>query len=221
MSENSAPTVAPRPWRRPATGMSPARTGRGGWLNWSSWPTRMRMIALVLAIDVLAALVSCAVIVVNARSAVEVEMQAAMTNVELLVSDTIDLARNGAPAGILQTLNLRIHDLRHVRVTVLDASGSIVPGGFGRVRRDQHVSPDWFARLIAPPIREHDLPIVAQGQRIGTARITTQPRDEIDEVWGYAVSLSLTSLGLSLGLLLALYVAFGRVLAPSPASRTG
>ncbi|KQP75047.1 ATPase [Methylobacterium sp. Leaf113] len=181
---------------------------------WASWPTRTRMIVLVLAIDVLAALVSCAVIVVNARSAVEVEMQAAMTNVELLVSDTIDLAQAGPPAGILQTLNLRIHDLRHVRVTVLDAAGKVVTGGLGRVRHEQHAAPAWFAALIAPAIREHDLPIVAQGQRIGTARITTQPHDEIDEVWVYALSLSLASLCLSLGLLAALTVAFGRVLAP-------
>ncbi|MBY0259627.1 MAG: HAMP domain-containing protein [Methylobacterium sp.] len=215
MSQNPAPMAARPPWRGPARRTpEPARAGWASWLNWSSWPTRARMIALVLAIDVLAALVSCAVIVLNARSAVEVEMQAAMSNVELLVSDTIDLAQNEAPSGILQTLNLRIHDLRHVRVTVLDASGKVVPSGFGRLRRDQHVSPDWFAVLIAPSIREHDLPIVARGARIGTARITTQPRDEIDEVWGYAVSLSLTSFSLSLGLLIALTVAFGRVLAP-------
>ncbi|MGU3359900.1 ATP-binding protein [Methylobacterium sp. M6A4_1b] len=197
------------------TGAHPAPSGRAGrWPRWASWSTRTRMIVLVLAIDLLAALVSCAVIVLNARSAVEVEMQAAMTNVELLVSDTIDLAQSGPPAGILQTLNLRIHDLRHVRVTVLDAGGKVVTGGLGRVRRDQHAAPAWFAALIAPPIREHDLPIVAQGLRIGTARITTQPNDEIDEVWGYALSLSLASLCLSLGLLAALTLAFGRVLAP-------
>ncbi|MCJ2034415.1 ATP-binding protein [Methylobacterium sp. J-068] len=204
-----------RSWRTSAIPVPDAPGAkRRAWSNWSSWPTRTRMIALVVAIDVLAALVSCSVIVLNARSAVEVEMQAAMTNVELLVSDTIDLAQAGAPSGILQTLNLRIHDLRHVRVTVLDASGAVVTSGLARIRRDQHAAPAWFAALIAPPIREHDLPIVARGQRIGTARITTQPRDEIDEVWGYAVSLSLTSLGLSLGLLIALYIAFGRVLAP-------
>lgn len=198
---------APRPDRRESTRRAP-------WLDGSAWSTRTRMIALVLAIEALAALLSCAVVVLNARTAVQVEMQAAMTNVELLVTDTIDLAQSGSPAGILQTVNLRIHDLRHVRVTVLDAAGAVVAGGLGRVRRDQHASPDWFAALIAPPIREHDLAIVAQGQRIGTARITTQPRDEIDEVWGYAVSLSLTNLGLGLGLLAALTVAFGRVLAP-------
>lgn len=202
--DTTPPDRPPRAERRPGT----------HWLNWAAWPTRMRMIALVLAIDALAALVSCAVVVLNARSAVEVEMQAAMTNVELLVSDTIDLAQGGSPNSILQTLNLRIHDLRHVRVTVLDASGAVVTGGLARVRRDHHASPDWFAALIAPPIREHDLPIVAQDRRIGSARITTQPRDEIDEVWGYAVSLSLTNLCLCLGLLVALYVAFGRVLAP-------
>lgn len=215
MPHDAAPAPRSRWGLIARTAGDPAPRKRiGCWPHWASWPTRTRMIVLVLAIDILAALVSCALIVLNARSAVEVEMQAAMTNVELLVSDTIDLAQAGPPAGILQTLTLRIHDLRHVRVTVLDAEGKVVTGGLGRVRREQHAAPAWFAALIAPAIREHDLPIVAQGRRIGTARITTQPRDEIDEVWGYALSLSLASLCLSLGLLGALTVAFGRVLAP-------
>lgn len=87
--DRTPPELPPRAERRPGT----------HWLNWSAWPTRMRMIALVLAIDALAALVSCAVVVLNARSAVEVEMQAAMTNVELLVSDTIDLAQGDRPTA--------------------------------------------------------------------------------------------------------------------------
>ena len=172
------------------------------------------MIVLVLAIDLLAALLSCGVIVLNARSAVEVEMKAALSNVELLVSDTIDLAQSASPETLLQTLRLRVQGLRHVRVTVLDASGAVVPAPSPRLRRDQHDAPHWFVALIAPEARRHELPIVVQGRNIGMARITTQPRDEIDEVWGYAVSLSVASLLVSLGLLIALYVAFGRVLAP-------
>lgn len=181
---------------------------------WARWPTRTRMIVLVIAIDLLAALLSCGVIVLNARSAVEVEMKAALSNVELLVSDTIDLAQAASPDTLLQTLRLRVQGLRHVRVTVLDAAGAVVPAPSHRQRRDAYDAPHWFVALIAPEPRQHELPIVVQGKRLGTARITTQPRDEIDEVWGYAVSLSLASLIVSLGLLAALYVAFGRVLAP-------
>jgi len=181
---------------------------------WARWPTRTRMIVLVIAIDVLAALLSCGVIVLNARSAVEVEMKAALANVELLVSDTIDLAQAASPDTLLQTLRLRVQGLRHVRVTVLDASGTVVQAPSQRPRRDSYEAPHWFVALIAPEPRQHELPIVVQGQRIGAARITTQPRDEIDEVWAYAASLSLASLLVSLGLLAALYVAFGRVLAP-------
>ncbi|NEU11822.1 ATPase [Methylobacterium sp. BTF04] len=182
--------------------------------RWAGWPTRRRMIALVIAIDVLAALVSCAVIVLNARSAVEVEMRAALANVELLVSDTIDLAQSASPSSLLQTLDLRVQGLRHVRVAVLDAADAPVATAPARRRGEHHAAPAWFAALIAPAPRQHALPIVAQGRHIGTARITTQPLDEIDEVWGYTVSLSLASLCVSLGLLGALYVAFGRVLAP-------
>jgi two-component system sensor histidine kinase UhpB len=172
------------------------------------------MIVLVLAIDLLAALLSCGVIVLNARSAVQVEMKAALANVELLVSDTIDLAQTASPDTLLQTLRLRVQGLRHVRVAVLDASGAPVAAPSARPRRDSYEAPPWFVGLIAPEPRHHELPIVVQGRRLGTARITTQPRDEIDEVWGYAVFLSLASLLVSLGLLVALYVAFGRVLAP-------
>lgn len=172
------------------------------------------MIALVVAIDALAALVSCAVIVLNARAAVKVEMRTALANVELLVSDTIDLAQSASPDSLLRTLDLRVQGLRHVRVAVLDAAEAPVIGNPTRRRAERHAAPAWFAALIAPAPRQHALPIVAQGRRIGTAWITTQPLDEIDEVWGYTVTLSLASLCVSLGLLGALTVAFGRLLAP-------
>ncbi len=184
------------------------------WWRWAEWPTRRRMIALVVAIDALAALVSCAVIVLNARVAVKVEMRTALANVELLVSDTIDLAQSASPDTLLRTLDLRVQGLRHVRVAVLDAADAPVNGNPARLRPEHHAAPSWFAALIAPQPQRHTLPIVAQGKRIGTARITTQPLDEIDEVWGYAVTLSLASLCVSLGLLGALTVAFGRLLAP-------
>lgn len=184
------------------------------WLDWAALPTRARLVVLVLAIDFLAALVSFGLVVVNARSAVKVEMRAALASIEVIVSDTIGLAQSDSPARLLRTLELRVQGLRHVRVTVFDAQGTQVDRSKPRSRRDEHVAPRWFAALIAPTPQRDELPIVAQDERIGTALITTEPRDEIDEVWGYAVSLSFASLCLNLGLLGALYIAFGRVLAP-------
>ncbi|WP_081631135.1 ATP-binding protein [Methylobacterium sp. 77] len=182
--------------------------------SWAALPTRARLVALVLAIDLLAALVSFSLIVVNARSAVKVEMQAALANIELIVSDTIGLAQSASPASLLETLELRVQGLRHVRVAVFDAEGGKVSLATPRPRRENYLAPRWFAALIAPSPQRDELAIVAQDKRIGTALITTEPLDEIDEVWGYTVSLSLASLCLNLGMLGALYIAFGRVLAP-------
>ena len=66
-------------------------------LRWASLPTRARLVVLVLAIDLLAAVVSFSLIVVNARSAVQVEMQATLANIELVVADTIGLAQSASP----------------------------------------------------------------------------------------------------------------------------
>jgi two-component system sensor histidine kinase UhpB len=181
---------------------------------WAGWPTRTRMIVAVLAIDALAALVSCGIIVLNARSAVNVETTASLAIAESLVAETLDPAQSAAPESLLQTLDLRFQALRHVRVAVLDTQGRNVRFAQGRLRRERHEAPAWFAALIAPDPRRHELPILANGRRIGTALITTEPLDEIDEVWGYAVSLSLASLCLNVALLVALYVALSRVLAP-------
>lgn len=180
---------------------------------WANWATRTRMIAVVIVIDAIAALVSIGIVVLNARSAVTVETQASLATVELLVADTIGLSQAEPRETLLRTLDLRFQALRHVRVDLFGADGrslAVLPP----MRRDRHVAPSWFVALIAPPVRRHELPILVGADRIGTAQIATEPRDEIDEIWGYATSLSLASLCLNLALLAALYVALGRVLAP-------
>ncbi len=180
---------------------------------WSGWSTRARLIAVVLAIDVVAALVSCGVIVINARTAVKVETRASLSTVESLVADTIRLLEAAPTERLLQTLDLRFQVLRHVRVTVRDAAGETVGAPIGQPRQDK-AAPAWFAELIIPKIEQHELPIVTAGRTIGTARITTQPMDEIDEIWVYARALSLTTFCINAAMLAALYLALGRVLAP-------
>ncbi len=181
---------------------------------WATLPTRTRLILVVVVIDVIAAIVSCGVMVLNARSAVKVEMNATRATVEPLVADTIRMAKSPTPESLLHTLDLRFQTLRHVRVAVFDAQGARTGFVLPDKRRDRHVAPAWFVALIAPPPQQHDLPIVANGERIGKAVVTEEPLDEIDEVWGYTASLSLASLLLNLAVLVALTIAFGRVLRP-------
>ncbi|MDP4026073.1 histidine kinase [Methylobacterium sp. NEAU 140] len=180
---------------------------------WSGWSTRARLVAVVLLIDAIAALVSCAVVVLNARSAVRVETRASLSTVESLVADTIRLSDSAPPDTLLQTLDLRFKVLRHVRVAVLEPDGDRV-GGPEPPPRPGREAPRWFADLIMPPIERHAIPITVNGQVLGTAQITTQPMDEIDEIWGYARALSITTFAINAAMLIALYLALGRILAP-------
>lgn len=200
----------------PGAGSAPGSKASPGRLAavWAGLPTRARLILVVLAIDVIAAILSCGVIVATARRAVQVEMKATRTTVEPLVSDTISLAKDLTPDALLHSLDLRFQGLRHVRVSIFDAQGRRAGYFVRQPRRETHEAPDWFVALIKPVPQQHELPIEIGNVRIGTAVITTEPLDEIDEVWSYAKSLALASLLLNLSVLVALSVAFGRVLKP-------
>ena len=86
-------------------------------MPWSGWSTRTRLIAVVLLIDLLAAVTSCAVVVLNARTAVRVETRASLATVESLVADTIRLSDVASPETLLQALDLRFR--------VLQSDGSV------------------------------------------------------------------------------------------------
>jgi len=179
---------------------------------WSGRPMRARLMVVVVLINLVAAAISGAVIIHKARSATEVETAASLAVVEPLVAETLQALQDAPLPGLFRTLALRFQGLRHVRVTLLDAGNR--PAGAGPQREGKRRAPRWFAALIAPPAQRHEVPLVLRGARIGTALVTAEPSDEIDEVWGYALALGLTGLSLSLAMLAILHVAFGRILSP-------
>ncbi|MCF4125885.1 ATP-binding protein [Methylobacterium sp. SyP6R] len=184
---------------------------------WSGRPMRARLMVVVVLINLVAAAISGAVIIHKARTATEVETAASLAVVEPLVAetlqaDTLQTWQDAPLPGLFRTLSYRFQGLRHVRVTLLDAANH--PVAAGPRREGTRRAPRWFAALIAPPAQRHEVPLVLRGARIGTALVTAEPSDEIDEVWGYALALGLTGLSLSLAMLVILYVAFGRILSP-------
>src|SRR5262249_36543416 len=75
-------------------------------------------------------------------------------------------------------------------------------------------APAWFAALIAPLIASRDVPVIVNGQRIGTVEIVAEPRDEIAEAWGNTVALGTVGLLVNVAVIAMLYFLFGRVLGP-------
>ena len=49
--------------------------------------------------------------------------------------------------------------------------------------RDDVRAPAWFAALIAPPLASRTVPVIVNGQPIGSVEIVGEPKDEIAEVW--------------------------------------
>ncbi|ACL62261.1 ATP-binding protein [Methylobacterium nodulans] len=181
---------------------------------WSGRPMRARLMVVVVLINLAAAAVSGAVIIVKARTATQVETAASMAVAEPLVAETLQMMQDAPVPGLFRVLTLRFQALRHVRVRLLDATQAVVGEKAGGGHAGRRRAPAWFARLIAPPVLSHEVPLVLQGRRIGTAIVTTEPSDEIDEVWGYALALGLTGTTLSLAMLATLFFAFGRLLRP-------
>jgi two-component system, NarL family, sensor histidine kinase UhpB len=117
----------------------------------------------------------------------------------------------------LADLTSQLRLVRHVRIIVNDAAGTRLPlrsavGGADASRDGQ--APAWFAALIAPRVETRDVPVVVNGQRIGSVEIVAEPRDEIAEVWANTLGLGAVALAVNVAVIAMLYFLFGRVLDP-------
>ena len=207
--ESRTPMFAPPAWPK-APALSHAL--------WYGRSVRARLLIVFVLIDVIAGLVAGAVTIFQARASTRVEIAASMELAELLVSEAVALVQQEVPAEkFLADLRSQLRLPRHVRIVVKDAAGSTFAlrppvGGAETIRDDR--APTWFAALIASPIASRDVPVMVNGQRIGSVEIVAEPRDEIAEVWGNALALALVALLVNIAVIAILYVLFGRVLDP-------
>jgi two-component system, NarL family, sensor histidine kinase UhpB len=185
---------------------------------WHSRSVRAQLLIVFVLIDVIAALVAGAVTILQARTSTRVEIAASMELAQLLVREAVGLMRQEVPAEkFLADLTSQLRLVRHVRIVVKDAAGARLPlrppvAGADSLR-DEH-APAWFTALIAPPVATRDIPVVINGQRIGSVEIVAEPRDEIAEVWTNTVALGAVALAVNVAVIAMLYFLFGRVLDP-------
>lgn len=183
---------------------------------WYGRSVRIQLLIVFVVIDIVAALVAGGVTILKARTATRVEIAASMELAQLLVGEAVGLMRQEVPAErFLADLSSQLRLVRHVRIGVKDAAGNPLALGAAPPRGDDRAeAPRWFAALIASPVESRDVPVMVNGQRIGSIEIVAEPRDEIAEVWENTVALALVGALVNIAVIGILYVLFGRVLDP-------
>jgi len=208
-SESRTPILAPPAWPK-----MPALTHA----LWHGRSVRAQLLIVFVLIDLIAGLLAGAVTILQARTSTRVEIAASMELAELLVREAVGLMQQEVPAEkFLGDLSSQLRLIRHVRIVVTDAAGAtfaspLPPGAADSARDDR--APAWFAALIAPSVGNRDVPVMVNGQRIGSVAIVAEPRDEIAEVWRNTLALGLVALLGNAAVIAILYVLFGRVLDP-------
>jgi len=220
--------------REAVTEEAPAHVAsdRSAWPVRAYWLTRTlrtQLLSLFILIELVAAAVAGAVTIFNARSATRVEIAASMELAELWVQEAVLLAQRETPADrFLADLSSQLRRVRHVRIEVKDAAGSLLevrhaavvpaPGGAEPsawlMSLVSAPAPAWFAALIAPPTERRVVPVVVQGVRIGSVEVVSEPKDEIGEKWETTSVLGAVGLGVTFAIIGILYVLLGRVLKP-------
>ncbi len=195
----------------------------GAWVQtrWRWYSIRSQLLIIVLAIEVAAAVVAGGITILKARTSTRVEIEASTRLAELFVTEAVQLVQNNAPPQrVLESLPLQLRFLRHVRISVRDAADVPVSQVESIARPDappkgeRPPAPAWFQALIAPPVERHVVPVTAEGRRIGSVLIVSEPGDEIAEVWENTVALAWLALAVNAAIIGVLYVLFGRALAP-------
>lgn len=144
-----------------------------------------RTVAAILAVQALIMTTAFAVLIQNARGAVEVEIASAMQATRSLLNASVETLSQSMDAdAVIRHLPGLLAQPRHLRITVNHAADVTVPiRDAAREADDDEASPAWFYRLIAPPIYETRFPILQDGRVHGIVLLTSHPQDEVAEIW--------------------------------------
>lgn len=183
---------------------------------WHGLSLRAKLILVLVVVDLIAALVVCAVTILKARTSTRIEIAASMSLAEAFAADTIRLAQGPTPlTAIADQIAAQQRLMRHVRLSVLDAANLPVTAAAPQAAHpDREPAPAWFAALIAPPVAQRELAVTVGAQRLGAVVIAGEPADEIAEAWENFVAQSTVGIALNAVMIALLYLLFGRVLSP-------
>jgi two-component system, NarL family, sensor histidine kinase UhpB len=178
---------------------------------------RTQLLLVLFALMSAAWVIGGSVTILHARKATHIEINAAMELAQALVRDAVPFVQqSNSPDRALASIPDQVSSVRHVRI-------SVTPDGYSPSQTDRKdfregetraPAPGWFVRLIAPPPERREVPVFVNGKQLGTIMIVSAPGDEIAEVWENATSLAEVAVASGIVTIGALYILFGRVLAP-------
>jgi two-component system sensor histidine kinase UhpB len=191
---------------------------------WFGRSLRTQILIVFVALNLVAASVAGGIIIYKAGVSTRIETAASMRLADLMVNEAAQLIQQGLPAEpFLRKLPEQMRFVRHVRVEVRDAAGQPLDPAQETPHKDdgRPAAPPWFAMLVGPPVERHEVAVTAGGSSLGTVEIVSEPRDEINEVWGNTVALGAVAVMTVLAIVAILFFALGRVLDPLRALGAG
>ncbi|UEM23826.1 histidine kinase [Skermanella mucosa] len=170
---------------------------------------KLRFVLLFSAVLALAVLVAGIAVVVNARTAVETEVDAGMELATTLVIRTLAGAPDPRSAADAISSALAMLPLRHVRIAIAaDGAATALPALVTtRV-------PDWFYRLVGPDHRQEEIRMRLSNGAPARVLVVAAPEDEIAEVWADLTNLALILAMVSAAAIILSWIAMERALRP-------
>jgi two-component system sensor histidine kinase UhpB len=219
VSESDGDDILPEKGPGPAARIA-AVAGR----CWHAQPIRRRILIAAAVLNLAAIAAAGIVVVVNARVATQVEIDASLDASARFVRTAVTDMRAEVT---LPALARAVHTgapVRHVRILVLDPAGQPVAASAAAVaeaHEPHERAPAWFAWLVGATPEEVQVPVVVGGERMATVVLVGEPADEIAEVWEDVQALAIIALVVNVAVLFVLAVAVGRALAPLSAFARG
>jgi len=151
---------------------------------------RHQVVLSICMVQLAALVFGAAVLVLNARNAVRLEVASGEQSTRALVLATLGSMLQDMPAAeVVPRLADVLVEARHVDLAVVGSSQGVVPVRDMGDDDGLRPAPAWFHRLVAPEIQETRFPIRKNGLEIGFVSMRTAPGDEIAEVWQDVKSL--------------------------------
>lgn len=148
------------------------------------------LMGMTIAVASVTAIFLCvavsSIIVANARQAIYDETHSAFSSAVATVS--LRMPRRFAGANTMGNaieLADEVDALRHVAAYVVDAKGDrLIARGSGRADADEPAPPRWFMQLMSPQPETSNFVISHYPNVLGQLIVSSDPTDEVAEVWG-------------------------------------
>ncbi len=164
---------------------------------------QFRVLGSIAVLLVLALLCGGALLLLHAKSVAELEVHTAFRGAERSIRDT--LQGNVEHTVTLRQVVTSFEGQRHVRAALVNENGKvIVQSQLGHQKRP---APRWFESLMTPPPLASRIPINLPGFPCVVV-LSSDPRNEIAEVWDNARNAFLTMLAFCVATMAVVSLAF-------------